>query len=162
MMEQVVDAIISIITDYTEAGSVDGGCSDILEIESIYFGDIGVLPVDAYPCFTVMPVRDTPNSETTSYEIRDLSILVTLLIDARAYFNASVDEAEGDRLMVQVIEGLRNWFRKDVNRSLAGLAGVREVKAPSAEYNMQLRGGVTAKAAQVMLLVNQQRPRQRS
>jgi hypothetical protein len=159
-MEAVIDKVVSELTTFKDTDSADGGCSDIMTIEAVYFGDPGVIPVNSYPCFVVQPVRDRPDIETTGYEVRDLEILVSLLIDAREFFDATPLEATGDRAMVQVIERVRRWFRRDSNRSLDGLSGVREVKVTAADYNVQVRGGVIAKAAQVTLIVNQQRPRQ--
>ncbi len=159
-MENVVDAIISEIELFRDTDKDDGGCADILTIEAVYWGDIGVLPVNSYPAFIVQPVRDLPDIETTGYEVRDLEVLITLLIDSRAYWDASVSEATGDRQMVQTMERLRKWFRSDHNRSLSGLDGVREVKASSTDYMVQVRGSVIAKSAQVTLTVNQQNTRE--
>ena len=159
-VEEVVDKIIAELELFDAADSDDGGIADLLQIEAVYFGDPGVIPVNSYPCFTVQPVRDSPDKETTSYEVRNIQVLLTLLIDAREYFDADVLEASGDRKMVEVMERVRRWFRRDSNRSLDGLTGVREVAVTTTDYNMQVRGGVVAKAAQVTLLVNQQKPRQ--
>jgi len=159
-VELVVNKIVSELETFSATDDGDGGVSDLITIEAVYFGDPGVIPVNSYPCFLVQPIRDVPDIETTGYEVRNLEILVTLLIDAREYFDATPLEATGDRKMVQIMERVRNWFRRDSNRSLDGLDGVREVKATAAEYNIQVRGGVIAKAAQVRLLVNQQRNRQ--
>lgn len=156
-MELVVDKIVDELRVFIQDD--DTGSADIMTVEAVYWGDPGVLPVNSYPCFTVQPVRDVPDIETTGYEVRNLEILISLLIDAREFFDATPDEASGDRKMVEVMERVRNWFRRDSKRSLDGLEGVREVKATAAEYNVQVRGGVIAKAAQVTLLVNQQRYR---
>lgn len=160
MMEAVVNKIVAELTTITTTAESGGGVADILTIEAVYFGDPGVIPVNSYPCFLVQPIRDTPDIETTAYEVRNLEILITVLIDARAYFEAIPLEASGDRQLVRVVEKVRNWFRRDSKRSLDGLEGVREVEATAAEYNIQVRGGVIAKAAQVTLVVNQQRYRQ--
>jgi hypothetical protein len=158
-MEDVVDAIVSDLETLVATSSPYGGVSDIMTVEAVYFGDPLTLPVNSYPCFIVQPVKDSPDKETTGYEVRDLQILVTLLADAREFFDATPLEATGDRKLVQVMERVRNWFRRDSRRSLNGLEGVREVRATTAEYNVQVRGGVIAKSAQVTLLVNQQRSR---
>jgi hypothetical protein len=159
-MEEIVDKIVSELTTLSGLDVVDGGFADLVTVEAVYFGDPGLLPVNSYPCFLVQPIRDTPDIETTGYEVRNLEIQVTLLIDAREFFDATPLEATGDRMMIKVMERVRNWFRRDSNRSLDGLEGVREVKATAADYNIQVRGGVIAKAAQVTLLINQQRSRQ--
>lgn len=159
-MESVVDAIVAELTLLKDTASADGGCADIMTIEAVYWGDPGIIPVNSYPCFTVQPVQDLPDIETTGYEVRDLQVLITLLIDSRAYWDATVLEATGDRQLVQVMEKVRNWFRTDHNRSLSGLAGTREVKASATDYMVQVRGSVLAKSAQVTLTVNKQRMRE--
>lgn len=158
-MEDVIDKIVAELEAIAAADDADGGIYDIFPDAVVYFGDPGVIPVNSYPCLLAQPVRDLPEKETTGYEVRNLEVLITLLIDAREYFDAEPLEATGDRKMVQAMERVRNWFRRDSKRSLDELAGVREVKATAAEYNVQVRGGVIAKAAQVTLLVNQQRSR---
>jgi hypothetical protein len=159
-MEDVVDAIVSSLETFKDTEAVDGGCSDILTIEAVYWGDPGIIPVNSYPALLVQPVRDLPDVETTGYEVRDLEILVTLVVDSRAYWDASVLEANADRKMVQVMEKVRNWFRRDSTRSLNGLPGVREVVASATDYMVQVRGSVIAKSAQVTLTVNKQRGRE--
>lgn len=160
MLEEVMDKVVAELTTFKDTPSASGGASDILTVEAVYWGDPGVIPVNSYPCFLVQPTRDSPDIETTGYEVRDLEVMVTLLIDAREFFDATPLEATGDRALVQVMERVRQWFRRDSNRSLDGLVGVREVKVTAADYNVQVRGGVIAKAAQVTLLVNRQRARQ--
>lgn len=159
-MEDIVDAIVAELETFRVTDSAAGGCSDILTIEAVYWGDPGIIPVNSYPAFTVQPVRDLPDIETTGYEVRDHEVLITLLIDSREYWDASTLEATGDRQLVQVMEKVRNWFRTDHNRSLSGLAGTREVRASGVDYMMQVRGSVIAKSAQVTLTVNKQRQRE--
>lgn len=158
-VEEIVDKVIEDLNTIIATSVDDGGIEEIMTVEAVYFGDPGVIPVNSYPCFLVQPVRDVPDIETTGYEVRDLEVLITLLIDAREFFEATPLEASGDRQLVQAIERVRYWFRRDSKRSLDSLTGVREVKATAAEYNVQVRGGVIAKAAQVTLRVNQQRSR---
>lgn len=155
-MEEVTDKIVAELTLFKDADTASGGCSDILTIEAVYFGDPGVIPVNSYPCFTVQPEQDVPVSETTGYEVRDLRLLVTLLIDAREFFDASVLEATGDRAMVKTMGLLRKWLRRTANRRLDGLDGVREVSIASTDYLVQVRDDVVAKSAQINLTVNRQ------
>lgn len=155
-MEAVTDKLVAELTLFKDAESADGGCSDILTIEAVYFGDPGVIPVNSYPCFTVQPEQDVPVSETTGYEVRDLRLLITLLVDAREYFNADVLEADGDRKMVQTMGLLRAWLRRTANRRLDGLEGVREVAIASTDYLVQVRDDVVAKSAQTNVTVNRQ------
>lgn len=155
-MEQITDKLIAELTLFKDTASADGGCSDILTIEAVYFGDPGVIPVNSYPCFTVQPERDAPQGETTGYEMRDQNVLITLLIDAREYFDASVLEADGDRKLVQTMSNLRAWLRRTANRQLDGLEGVREVRVSATEFLVQVRDSVIAKSAQVSVAVNRQ------
>jgi hypothetical protein len=159
-MEQVVDKLVAELNTFKATASASGGCSDVLNIEAVYWGDPGLIPSELYPCFTVEPVRDAPEKETTGYEIRDLVVTITVLIDLREYFDSSVDEAEGDRKLVQTMSLLQRWLRRTANRQMDGLAGVREVKVSSTDYNGQVRGSVIAKTAQVSLTVNRQYSRQ--
>jgi len=159
-MEAVTDKLVAELTLFKDTPSEDGGCSDIMSIEAVYFGDPGVIPVNSYPCFTVQPVQDVPVSETTGYEVRDLRLLITLLIDAREYFNASVEEANGDRKLVEAMGLLRKWLRRTANRRLDGLDGVREVAISSTDYLVQVRDDVVAKSAQINVTVNKQYARE--
>jgi hypothetical protein len=159
-VESIVDAIVAELTTFKDTASASGGCSDILTIEAVYWGDPGIIPVNSYPAFLVQPIRDLPDIETTGYEVRDFEVLITLVIDSRSYWDASVLEATGDRQMVKVMEKVRNWFRTDHNRSLSGLDGTREVSASGTDYMVQVRGSVIAKSAQVTLTVNKQRQRE--
>ena len=159
-MEAVIDKLVAEATAFKSTPEADGGCSDILDIQAVYFGDPGLIPAALYPCVTVEPVRDAPVSETTGFDVRDLEVTVTVLIDAREYFDSTVDEADGDRQLVKTVSLLQRWLRRTANRQLDGLAGVREVKVQSTDYMGQVRGSVVAKSAQVSLLVNKQYSRQ--
>jgi hypothetical protein len=159
-MEAVVDAIVAELETMRITTVANGGCEDLINIEAVYWGDPFIIPVNSYPAFTVQPVRDLPDIETTGYEVRNLEVLITLLIDSREFWDATVLEATGDRKMVQVMEQVRNWFRRDSNRSLDGMAGVREVRASATDYMVQVRGSVIAKSAQVTLVINKQRERE--
>jgi len=155
-MEQVTDKIVSELNAFKAADAAAGGCADILTIEAVYFGDPGVIPVNSYPCFTVQPEMDEPDMETTGYEVRNLRVLITLLIDAREFFNADVLEATGDRKIVQTMVALRAWLRRTANRRMDGLEGVRDVGISSTEYLVQVRDDVVAKSAQMSMTVNRQ------
>ena len=155
-MEQVTDKLVAELTLFSKTPGDEGGCADIMDIAAVYFGDPGVIPVNSYPCFTVQPERDAPVTETTGYEIRDLHILVTLLIDAREFFNLEAIEATGDRQLVQVMTKLRAWLRRTANRRLDSMEGVREVAISSTDYLVQVRDSIVAKSAQTNVTVNRQ------
>lgn len=153
-MEAVTDKLVSELTQFSQTPAAEGGCKDIMDIQAVYFGDPGVIPVNSYPCFTVQPEQDEPVSETTGYEVRNLRLLITCLIDAREFFNASVLEATGDRQLVQTMGNLRKWLRRTANRRLDGMEGVREVAIDSTDYLVQVRDDVVAKSAQINVTVN--------
>lgn len=160
-MEQVVDKIIRELRTFSETSVDQGGISEVMTIEAVYFGDPGILPVYNYPAFLVQPVRDAPVSETTGYEIRDLEVLITLAIDGREFFDAQVEEATGDRKLVQAAGAMRQWLRRTANRRLDGEAGnVREVRVSNTDYLVEVRAPVIAKSAQLTLTVNKQYQRQ--
>lgn len=159
-MEAVIDKLVSELTTFKNETYANGGCSDVLDVQAIYFGDPGLIPSDLYPCFTVEAVRDVPQSETTGSDVRNLEVSITILIDAREYFDATVDEAEGDRQLVRAAGNLQQWLRRTANRRLDGLAGVREVRVTQTDYTGQVRGSVIAKTASVGLLVNKQYAKQ--
>jgi hypothetical protein len=159
--ETVVDAFLVSLKEFIETDSVSGGCSDIVKVGAIYFGDPGVIPPNLIPVFLVQPVQDTPTppSETLGYEVRNIQILITLLVDAREFFDVSADEAYGDRRMVQVMDALGKWLRQKERRHLSGTAGVRDVRVERTDYFVQVRGQLIAKSAQLTAAVELQRPK---
>lgn len=160
-MEQVIDKLRSELTLLSETPSDDGGIADIIGIQSIYFGDPGIIPVWLYPTITVQPTRDAPVGETTGYEVRNLEILISLVIDSREFFEKDVEEAKGDRRLVQAALAMRKWLRRTANRRLDGEAGnVREVVVDTTNYMGEVRGSVIAKSAQLTLTVNKQYQRE--
>jgi hypothetical protein len=158
-VEAVIDKLVSELKTFKGLDEADGGCRDVLDIQAIYFGDPGLIPSDLYPCFTVEPTLDRPAGETTGYEKRDLQVSISVLIDSRQYFDASVDEAAGDRLLVKTMHNLRLWLRRTANRKLDNQPGVREVKVQQTDYMGQVRGSVIAKTAQITVEVNKQYPK---
>jgi hypothetical protein len=156
-MELVTDKLISELNDWSTKPQADGGIADILKIESVYFGDPGIIPVWLYTAIMVQPIVDDPASETTGYEIRNLELLITLVINSTEFFDKDVEEATGDRKLVQAAGSMRAWLRRVANRRLDGEAGnVREVVVDATRYMVEVRGSVIAKSAQLTLTVNKQ------
>src|SRR5574338_298806 len=142
-MELVVDKLISELNSFAETSSADGGIADIIKVESVYFGDPGIIPVWLYPAILVQPIRDAPVSETTGYEIRNLEVLISLIIDSREFFDKNVEEAKGDRQLTEAAGAMRRWLRSVANRRLDGEAGqVREVAVDATNYAVEVRGSV--------------------
>ncbi len=160
-MEAVIDKLRSELTALSEASESDGGIAEILEIQSIYYGDPGIIPVWLYPAILVQPISDAPVSETTGYEVRNLQVLISLVIDSREFFEKDVEEAKGDRKLTQAALAMRKWLRRTANRRLDGEAGnVREVAVDATNYMVEVRGSVIAKSAQLTLAVNKQYQRE--
>lgn len=160
-MEAVIDKLYAELQAFSSAYASAGGCSDTLGIEEVYWGDPGVIPAINYPCFVIEPVEDTPLSENTGSERRELEVSIQLLQDARDDFDASAADANGDRKRVRVMGNLRRWLRTLANRQLDDLDGVLEVKVTKTSYMGQVRGSVIAKSASITLLVQKQYPKQR-
>lgn len=160
-MEQVVDKLRNELTVLSETPVSDGGIAEILDIQSVYFGDPGIIPVWLYPSIMIQPIRDAPVSETTGYEVRNLEVLISLIIDSREFFEKDVEEAKGDRKLTQAAMAMRKWLRRTANRRLDGEAGnVREVAVDATNYMVEVRGSVIAKSAQLTLTVNKQYQRE--
>lgn len=156
-MEAVVDKLIEELETFSNTSSADGGIEDIIKIEAVYFGDPGIIPQWLYPAILVQPIRDAPVSETTGYEIRNLEVLISLIIDSREFFEKDVEEAKGDRKLTQAAGAMRQWLRRTANRQLDGEAGkVREVAIDATNYMVEVRGSVIAKSAQLTLTANKQ------
>ena len=161
-MELVVDKLIAELNALSETPVDNGGIAEIFKIESVYFGDPGVIPVWLYPAILVQPIRDAPVSETTGYEVRSLEVLISLVIDSREFFEKDVEEAKGDRKLTQAAGAMRQWLRSVANRRLDGQAGnVREVSVADTNYMVEVRGSVIAKSAQLTLNVNKQYEKRR-
>lgn len=153
-MEDLIDRIIAEITEMSQRTSDEGGLSDILDLRAVYWGDPGLIPQSLYPCVTVEPVDDDPQSETTASDKRIHRIVVSLHIDARAYFDSSVDEATGDRTLVVAAAKVMDWFRRRSKRTLDGMTGVHNVTVGSVAYRAQERGPVITKTSRISLGVS--------
>lgn len=159
-MESVVDKILEEIDLLSSTSSAYGGISDIVTVGSdAKWGDPGWVVFDEYPFFIVTPVGEQQQNETVGragYDVRDLTIQVSFLIDATDYFDVGVTETEGDRIIVKVGQAVRKWFMQMAKRNLNGMAGIRRVTVPSIDYVPEERGEVFAKSALITLIVQKQ------
>ena len=107
-------------------------------VNSIYVGDPYILPDSVMPCLIINPV----NSETSVFDnARDLhehSITISLVIDARQYFNATPDKMVGTVFLMDTMAGetsgiinansiigiLRNNLNLDTNRFIDNISSV--------------------------------------
>ena len=152
IMEAVADKIIEELKYLAETEQADSGILDIVPVQAVFFGDPGIIQQSLYPCITVQPESDVPIGETTGYDKRSLRIEVSLLIDAREYFDVNVDEAIGDRALVQATYNIARWFRRPAKRTLDQLPGVVEVAVEDTIYRTQDRN-IPIKLSRTVLVV---------
>jgi hypothetical protein len=150
-MEALIDKLSEEVLAWSQTPTAEGGIADDLDIQAIYFGDPGVIPVSLYPCVTVEPEVDDPLSETTGYDTRELRVVISIHIDARNYFDSGVDEAMGDRLLVRATNSLRRWFSRRSRRTMDG--HWRALAVQETEYRARARADVVAKTARTTLIV---------
>ena len=150
-MEEIIDRLINEIRAMMGLTRTDGGLSDVLEVKAVYFGDPGIIPQSLMPCVLVEPNLESPDGETTSYDKRTLDVSISVMIDAREFFNVDTDEAMGDRKLVQSAELIARWFRTKDNRQLNGL--VNDIAVNDTTYDIQDRGNAIVKTARVNLQV---------
>ena len=165
LMEAVIDWVVDELSTFSAASEADGGIADavhesgVTETLPVFWGDPGVIAVTNYPCWTVAPMRGQPMGGTTGTVKRDLSVLITFLIDGREYFELDPEEANGDRLLVRVADRLETWMERKTKSRLDGLPGVHSAEVSGTEYTPQPRGSVFAKSAELVLTVNRSRQR---
>lgn len=161
LMESVIDYIKADLEAFADATDADGGIADIVGTDVVVFwGDPGIIAVQNYPCFTVEPVQGQPAGGTTQTENRDLTVLITFLMDAREYWDVgSPEEATGDRTLVRVADRLEARYASKAKSLLDRMQGVRSVSVSGTQYTPQPRGAVFAKSAEMTLTVNKSRPR---
>ena len=166
MMEAVIDYIVADLEAFAAAESADGGIKDIVDPDGlgidivVFWGDPGIIAVQNYPCFLVAPERGVKAGGTTATENRDLTVIVTFLMDGREFFEAeSPTEATGDRTLVKVADALESRYIGKAKSQLDHLSGVRSAEVTGTQYTPQPRGSVFAKSAEMTLVVNRSRQR---
>ena len=108
-------------------------------IKSIYTGDPHILPESVMPCIIVNPVRTDTEVADNARDVHTHSIAVSLVIDARQYFNATPDKMVGTEFLMTTMEGetssgaidsnsilgvLRENLTLDTNRSIGNISSV--------------------------------------
>ena len=151
-MEEVINRLIEEIKALSALPRSSDGISDILEVREVYFGDPGVIPSSLMPAIIVEPQAETPQSETTGYDRRTISVDILVMIDARQYFELDSSEALGDRLLVQTAEQISRWFRKSEKRQLDGL--VSDTMVVDTTYDVEPRGNAIVKTSRVSLMIS--------
>lgn len=159
-MEDVTDKVLEEINALSSTSSAYGGISDIVTVGSdAKWGDPGWVVFDEYPFFIVTPVGEQQQTETVGragYDVRDLTIQISFMVDATDYFDVGVTETEGDRVIVKVAQAVRKWFMQMSKRNFDSMPGIRKVSIPSIDYVPEERGEVFAKSALITLVVQKQ------
>lgn len=152
-MEQAVDTIISELESLIATDEF----KDIMEIQSVYWGDPGFVSIDEYPYLYVDPQMDDPISSTAGragYDVRDLTISVGLVVNASDFFDPSVEEVSGSRAQVRAMALIRKLFARLSKSSLGGTS--RSVRINSTNYVPDMRNQVFIKVALTTLVVQKQ------
>ncbi len=160
-MEQVIDKLIEEMEYLRVTDSEDGGLVGIIDIRTeTKFDDPGIVLVDEYPYIYVAAISDAPNIETlgrSGYDTRSLTIMVTICVNASDYFDPSVSEAPGARVLIQAMAKVRAHLRRLAKRNLDFSAGqVRNVIVASTNYVPDLRGDAFVRMAATTLVIDKQ------
>ena len=150
-LEDILDLIVEEVKQCAQTLDEDGGFADVLELKAVYFGDPGIIPGRLYPAATVDVRSDDADGESTGYDRHKFPVAISLLIDAREYFEKDEDEATGDRALVRATFNLSRWFRRRDKRILDG--AVLDIKVSDSQYSPDVRGNVVVKASQTILVV---------
>lgn len=149
--ESIVDLVVAEVKEMAQTPQEEGGIAGVLDLQSVYFGDPGVIPGRLYPSCTVDLRDDSPDGETTGWDKHRLQVAVSFHIDAREYFEKDADEAVGDRALVRATFQLARWFRRRAKRTLDG--AVMDIEVQESQFAPDARGNVVVKTSQTMLVV---------
>lgn len=160
-MEQVLDKLVADIQDLADKPFSIGGFSDEMPLESdVYWGESPTFTgIESYPLIEVAPVLSEPAGGTTQKVNRELTIRVTLLYDARAFFDETeTAEATASREVVRTMDSIEKYLEQTASTTLDGLARKAEVGAT--DYAPALpRGIVNVRSASATINVQIERPR---
>lgn len=73
------------------------------KIKSFYIGDPLLLPESSMPCISVSPESSTINIADNQRDERAHKIQISLIIDARKYFNATPNEMVGTTFLTETM-----------------------------------------------------------
>ena len=156
-MEEIIDKIIEEIKLMNAVDHMDGGIADFLELTDVKWDDPGLVLLDEYPYAFVAPAFDENKHETVGrvgYDVRNNLISVVFVINQSDYFDPTVSEVPGSRLLVRAARNLRRWLRRKDKIQLGGLA--RNIVVQSANYVPDVRGEAFVRTAIITLLVESQ------
>ena len=159
-MEEVIDKLQIDIQELANTPFSVGGFSDEISLNSpVYWGELPLAGVEAFPAIEIVPILSEPAGGTTTEVWRDLTIRVTLLFDAREFYDTTeTSEATATRECVRTMESIERYLEKTSKVHLDGL--VRKAEVGATEYAPQLpRGTVNVSSASATVEVQIARPR---
>lgn len=152
-MEQVIDKLRAEMDALVQT-------SDFFDIMNVTtetkFDDPGLVMVDEYPYIYVSPINETPRSETTTYDVIDLTIQIGVVVNAGDYFDPSVNELPASRELTAASKLIRKYLRRDSKRNLDGMSGVRDLRVQQIDYVPDLREDVFVRIAVLTIAVERQ------
>jgi len=74
-------------------------------VKSIYIGDPYIIPNSAMPCLIINPVNTEASVADNARDLYAHDITISLVIDARQYFNATPDKMVGMVFLMDTMEG---------------------------------------------------------
>jgi hypothetical protein len=153
-MEDVMDRLIAELDDMRTSGELD----NIIDVSTdTKWDDPGIVLVTEYPYFYVAPVDDQPKLQTAGlagYDVRVLTIDVCLVINQSDYFDPSVEEVPGSRVLVQAMSKVSKRLRRLSKTKLDGL--VRGLMVARIGYVPDARGEAFVRMAVMRLVVEMQ------
>jgi len=108
-------------------------------IKSIYIGDPVYIPDSCLPCIVINPMSTEVTVADSARDMHSHSIDISIVIDARQYFNATPDKMVGTEFLMKTMEGelssgdidpnsvvgvLRDNLTLASNRSIANISSV--------------------------------------
>ena len=107
-------------------------------IASIYVGDPYILPDSVMPCLIINPVNTETSVFDNARDLHEHNITISLVIDARQYFNATPDKMVGTVFLMDTMAGetsgvintnsiigiLRNNLTLDTNRFIDNISTI--------------------------------------
>ncbi len=107
--------------------------------KAIYIGDCMLLPESSLPALIINPIKTETEIADNARDIHTHSITVSLVIDARQYFNATPDKMVGTVFLMDTMEGenisgaidsnsimgvLRENLTLDTNRNIENISTI--------------------------------------
>ena len=94
-MDRIIDKIVALLTANVKTSR---------GIKAIYKGDIFLIPEVSIPAIMVSPDQTTTTTATNTQDYNIFTINVTVVLDARTYFNTSPTEFTGLFIAAQIME----------------------------------------------------------